>query len=73
MSKEMKDALLQIKQRTEKLIEEIDKLESLEFDYHTMCTITDYSIIQDQKDLVVFFKIKLNSSVRLLGECYERV
>ena len=67
----MKELLLQIKQRTEKLIEEVDKLESLEFDYHTMCTITDYSIIQDQKDLVEFLKMKLNSSVRLLGECYE--
>ena len=69
----IKDVLLQIKQRTEKLIEELDKLTDLEFDYHTMCTITDYSIIQDQKDLVEFLKMKLNSSVRLLGECYERV
>ena len=69
----MKELLLQIKQRTEKLIEELDKLEDLEFDYHTMCTITDYSIIQDQKDLVEFLKMKLNSSVRLLGECYEWV
>lgn len=67
----MKDVLLQIKQRNEKLIEEIDKLTDLEFDYHTMCTITDYSIIQDQKDLVEFLKMKLTSSVRLLGECYE--
>ena len=67
----MKELLLQIKQRTEKLIEEVDKLTDLEFDYHTMCTITDYSIIQDQKDLVEFLKMKLNSSVRLLGECYE--
>ena len=64
----MKELLLQIKQRTEKLIEAFDKLESLEFDYHTMCTITDYSIIQDQKDLVEFLKLKLNSSVRLLGD-----
>ena len=64
----MKDVLLQIKQRTEKLIEELDKLEDLEFDYHTMCTITDYSIIQDQKDLVEFLKMKLNSSVLLLGD-----
>ena len=63
----MKELLLQIKQRTEKLIEELDKLTDLEFDYHTMCTITDYSIIQDQKDLVEFLKMKLNSSVRLLG------
>ena len=47
----IKDVLLQIKQRTEKLIEEVDKLESLEFDYHTMCTITDYTVIQDQKRL----------------------
>ena len=64
----MKELLLQIKQRTEKLIEELDKLADLEFDYHTMCTITDYSIIQDQKDLVEFLKMKLNSSVRLLGD-----
>ena len=64
----MKDVLLQIKQRTEKLIEEVDKLESLEFDYHTIFTITDYSIIQDQKNLVEFLKMKLNSSVCLLGD-----
>ena len=64
----MKELLLQIKQRTEKLIEELDKLEDLEFYYHTMCIITDYSIIQDQKDLVEFLKMKLNSSVRLLGD-----
>ena len=67
----MKELLLQIKQRTEKLIEELDKLEDLEFDYHTMCKITDYSIIQDQKDLVEFLKMKLNSSVLLLGETDE--
>ena len=48
----MKELLLQIKQRTEKLIEEVDKLADLEFYYHTMCTITDYTVIQDQKDLV---------------------
>ena len=64
----MKELLLQIKQRTEKLIEEVDKLESLEFDYHTIFKITDYSIIQDQKDLVEFLKLKLNSSLRLLGD-----
>ena len=67
----MKDVLLQIKQRTEKLIEELDKLEELEFDYNLMTKITDYSIIssiQDQKDLVDFLKMKLNSSLRLLGE-----
>jgi hypothetical protein len=64
----MKELLLQIKQRTEKLIEEVDKLADLEFDYHTMCTTTDYSIIQDQKDLVEFLKMKLNSSVLLLGD-----
>ncbi len=64
----MKDVLLQIKQRTEKLIEELDKLEELEFDYNLMTKITDYSSIQDQKDLVDFLKMKLNSSLRLLGE-----
>ena len=68
----MKELLLQIKQRTEKLIEEVDKLESLEFDYHTIFTITDYSIIQDQKDLVEFLKMKLNNSFQLLGETNER-
>ena len=67
----MKELLLQIKQRTEKLIEELDKLEDLEFYYNTLFTITDYSIIQDQKDLVEFLKMKLNSSVRLLGETNE--
>ena len=64
----MKELLLQIKQRTEKLIEELDKLEELEFDYSVMAKISDYSIIQDQKDLVDFLKMKLNSSLRLLGE-----
>lgn len=67
----MKDVLLQIKQRTEKLIEELDKLEELEFDSSVMAKITDYStisIIQDQRDLVDFLKMKLNSSLRLLGE-----
>ena len=64
----MKELLLQIKQRTEKLIEELDKLEDLEFDYYTLCTITDYSIIQDQKDLVEFLKMKLNNSFQLLGD-----
>ena len=64
----MKELLLQIKQRTEKLIEEVDKLADLEFYYHTMGTITDYTIIQDQKDLVEFLKMKLNSSVRLIGD-----
>ena len=68
----MKELLLQIKQRTEKLIEELDKLEDLEFHYHTIFTITDYSIIQDQKDLVEFLKLKLNSSVRLLGETNDK-
>ena len=67
----MKDVLLQIKQRNEKLIEEVDKLTDLEFDYHTLCTITDYTIVQDQKDLVEFLKMKLINSVRLLGETNE--
>lgn len=61
-----KNLLEQIKQRTDKLIEEQDKLESMEFDYHTMCTISDYSIIQDQKDLVEFLTIKLKNSISVL-------
>lgn len=64
----MKCILLQIKQRTEKLIEEVDKLTDLEFDYHTLATITDYTVIQDQKDLVEFLKMKLNNSFQLLGD-----
>ena len=61
-----KNLLEQIKQRTDKLIEEQDKLESMEFDYHTMCTISDYSIIQDQKDLVEFLTGKLKNSISIL-------
>ena len=64
----MKELLLQIKQRTEKLIEELNKLADLEFDYHTLGTITDYTVIQDQKDLVEFLKMKLNNSFQLLGD-----
>ena len=54
----MKDVLLQIKQRTEKLIEEFDKLEELEFDYSVMPIITDYSIIQDHFVYDCFIDIK---------------
>lgn len=61
-----KNLLEQIKQRTDKLIEEQDKLQHMEFDYHTMCTISDYSIIQDQKDLVEFLIGKLKNSVSVL-------
>ena len=61
-----KNLLEQIKQRTDKLIEDQDKLESMEFDYHTMCTISDYSIIQDQKDLVEFLTDKLKNSISIL-------
>lgn len=61
-----KSLLEQIKQRTDKLIEEQDNLESMEFDYHTMCTISDYSIIQDQKDLVEFLTGKLKNSISIL-------
>lgn len=61
-----KNLLEQIKQRTDKLIEEQDKLQNMEFDYHTLCTISDYSIIQDQKDLVEFLIGKLKNSVSVL-------
>lgn len=61
-----KNLLEQIKQRTYKLIEEQDKLQNMEFDYHTLCTISDYSIIQDQKDLVEFLIGKLKNSVSVL-------
>ena len=61
-----KNLLEQIKQRADKLIEEQDKLQSMEFDYHTMYTISDYSIIQDQKDLVEFLMGKLKNSTIML-------
>ena len=61
-----KNLLEQIKQRTDKLIEEQDKLQHMEFDYHTLRTISDYSIIQDQKDLVEFLIGKLKNSVSVL-------
>lgn len=65
----MKDVLTQLIQRAEKLKEEVEKLESLEFDYHTMCTISDYTVVQDQKELVEFLTNKLKNTVSLLGEC----
>lgn len=64
----MKEVLTQLIQRAEKLKEEVEKLESLEFDYHTMCTISDYTVVQDQKELVEFLTGKLKNTVRLLGE-----
>ena len=67
----MKELLLQVKQRTEKLLEEVEKLEDLEFSYHTMCTISDYSVVQDQKELVEFLTLKLQNATRLLGEVNE--
>ena len=67
----MKELLLQINQRTEKLLEEVWKLDDLEFQYYTMHTISDYTIIQDQKDLIEFLKLKLKTSVDLLGEVNE--
>lgn len=64
----MKDTLTQLIQRAEKLKVEVEKLESLEFDYHTMCTISDYTVVQDQKELVEFLTLKLKNTVSLLGE-----
>lgn len=64
----MKELLFQIKQRTDKLIEEIDKLEDMEFKYHTLCAISDYCVIQDQKDLIEFLKMKLKNSVEMLDK-----
>lgn len=64
----MKDILTQLIQRAEKLKEEVEKLESLEFDYHTMCIISDYTIVQDQKELVEFLTLKLKNTMSLLGE-----
>lgn len=64
----MKELLVQIKQRTEKLLEEIEKLDDLEFSYHTMCTISDYSVVQDQKDLVEFLKMKLKTATDMLDK-----
>lgn len=65
----MKEVLIQLIQRAEKLKEEVEKLESLKFDYHTMCTISDYTVVQDQKEFVEFLTDKLKNTVSLLGEC----
>lgn len=62
----MQELLTQINQRVVKLQEELDKLHNLEFDYHTLCSISDYSIVQDQKDYVEFCKGKLITSLKLL-------
>lgn len=64
----MKEILVQIKQRTEKLLEEVEKLEDLEFLYHTLCTISDYSVVQDQKELVEFLKMELKSATDMLDK-----
>ena len=64
----MKETLTQLIQRAEKLKEEVEKLESLEFDYHTTCKISDYNVVQDQKELVEFLTLKLKNTVSLLGE-----
>lgn len=36
--------------------------------YHTMCRISDYNVVQDQKELVEFLTLKLKNTVSLLGE-----
>lgn len=64
----MKDILTQLIQRAEKLKKEVEKLESLEFDYHIACTISDYTVVQDQKELVEFLTLKLKNTISLLGE-----
>lgn len=64
----MKETLTQLIQRAEKLKEEVEKLESLEFDCHTLCKISDYNVVQNQKELVEFLTLKLKNTVRLLGE-----
>lgn len=63
-----RELLLQAKQRIEKLLEEQEKLEGLEFSYHTMCTLTDYSPVQDQKDLIEFLVMKLNNTLQVMGD-----
>ena len=64
----MKELLLQIKQRTDKLLEAVEQPEDLESQYHTMCTISDYNVVQDQKDLVDFLRMKLKTSTDLLNK-----
>lgn len=60
-----REILLQAKQRIEKLLEEQTKLEDLEFEYHTMCTLNDYSVVQHQKDLVEFLVMKLDTTLQV--------
>lgn len=60
-----KNLLEQIKQRTDKLIEEQDKLESLEFRYN-LGDFEDRSIVKDQEELVEFLTGKLKNSISTL-------
>ena len=61
-----REVLLQAKQRIQKLIEEQEKLEILEFEYHTMCTLNDYSKIEDQKELIEFLERKLKNTLSVI-------
>lgn len=61
-----REVLLQAKQRIEKLIEEQDKLESLEFAYHTMYTLNDYSEVRNQKELIEFLESKLKNTLSII-------
>ena len=60
-----KNLLEQIKQRTDKLIEEQDKLESLYFMY-SIGDFEDHSVVKAQEELVEFLTMKLKSSISIL-------
>ena len=60
------DSKLQAEQRIEKLLEEQENLESLEFQYHTMCTISDYQEVKDQKEYVEFLESKLKNTLNII-------
>ena len=60
-----KNLLEQIKQRTDKLIEEQDKLESLYFMYN-IGDFEDRSVVKAQEELVEFLTMKLKNSVSVL-------
>lgn len=64
----MKDILIQLTQRAEKLKEEIEKLGRLESDFKEAPTFANYGKINDQKELIEFLTFKLKNTVSLLGD-----
>jgi len=63
----MKELLKQIQQRTEKLLDEVEKRDELQGCINEYCsTDRDYEELKEQKEYVEFLTMKLKTSVSLL-------